>query len=69
MKTVTHTWVLKNLDETFDRASQGECFIVTKRGKPSYEIVPHGHRTVGGIDDRIESTLPPVFRPKIVPRS
>jgi len=29
----------------------------------------HGHLTVGGMDDRIESTLPPVFSPKIVPRS
>ena len=29
----------------------------------------HGHFTTGGIDDRIESTLPPVLRPKIVPRS
>lgn len=28
-----------------------------------------GQRTVGGIEDRIESTLPPVFSPKIVPRS
>src|SRR3954447_23793819 len=30
---------------------------------------PHGHLTVGGIEERIESTLPPVLRPKIVPRS
>jgi hypothetical protein len=29
----------------------------------------HGHLTVGGMDDRIEATLPPVFRPKMVPRS
>ena len=29
----------------------------------------HGHFTSGGIDDRIESTLPPVFSPKMVPRS
>ena len=29
----------------------------------------YGHFTTGGIDDRIESTLPPVRRPKIVPRS
>jgi len=29
----------------------------------------YGQRTVGGIEDRIEATLPPVFRPKIVPRS
>ena len=29
----------------------------------------HGHFTSGGSDDRIESTLPPVLRPKMVPRS
>jgi hypothetical protein len=29
----------------------------------------YGHLTTGGIDDRIESTLPPVFRPNTVPRS
>ena len=29
----------------------------------------YGHFTSGGIDDRIEVTLPPVFRPKMVPRS
>jgi len=28
-----------------------------------------GHRARGGSDDKIASTLPPVFRPKIVPRS
>lgn len=28
-----------------------------------------GHFTSGGSDIRIASTLPPVFRPKIVPRS
>ena len=30
---------------------------------------PQGQRTVGGMEERMESTLPPVFRPKIVPRS
>jgi hypothetical protein len=29
----------------------------------------YGHFTRGGIDDRIESTLPPVLRPNTVPRS
>jgi hypothetical protein len=29
----------------------------------------HGHFTAGGMDIRIASTFPPVFRPKIVPRS
>lgn len=35
---------------------------------PSLSIF-YGHFTVGGMDERIESTLPPVFNPKIVPRS
>jgi hypothetical protein len=29
----------------------------------------YGHFTTGGIDDKIDSTLPPVFRPNTVPRS
>ena len=32
-------------------------------------VTRYGHFTTGGSDDRIESTLPPVRRPKIVPRS
>ena len=28
-----------------------------------------GQRTRGGMEERIDSTLPPVFSPKIVPRS
>ena len=31
--------------------------------------VVQGHLTVGGIEERIEAMLPPVLRPKIVPRS
>ena len=31
--------------------------------------IAYGHFTMGGMDDRIELTLPPVFRPKVVPRS
>lgn len=31
--------------------------------------VRYGHFTTGGIEERIEVTLPPVFRPKVVPRS
>ena len=34
-----------------------------------YSIMPHGHFTTGGIEERIESTLPPVLRPNTVPRS
>ena len=30
---------------------------------------PPGHFATGGIDDRIDSTLPPVFSPNTVPRS
>ena len=33
------------------------------------EALAHGHFTSGGSDDRMESTLPPVRKPKIVPRS
>ena len=29
----------------------------------------HGHLTSGGMLERMELTLPPVFRPKMVPRS
>src|SRR5262249_42185611 len=29
----------------------------------------YGHFTTGGKDERIDSTLPPVFSPKMVPRS
>jgi hypothetical protein len=29
----------------------------------------YGHFTTGGIEERIDSTLPPVRRPKMVPRS
>jgi hypothetical protein len=29
----------------------------------------HGHITCGGMEDRIEATLPPVLSPKMVPRS
>lgn len=31
--------------------------------------IRQGHLTTGGIDDRIDSTLPPVFSPNVVPRS
>ena len=30
---------------------------------------PYGQATIGGMEDRIDSMLPPVFRPNIVPRS
>lgn len=29
----------------------------------------YGHLTIGGIDERMESTFPPVFSPNSVPRS
>jgi hypothetical protein len=32
-------------------------------------VAGHGHLTTGGSEERIEATLPPVFRPKTVPRS
>ena len=36
---------------------------------PIMREINYGHFTSGGMDERIESTLPPVFNPKIVPRS
>jgi hypothetical protein len=36
--------------------------------KPEF-VHPYGHFATGGMDDRIDSTLPPVFRPNTVPRS
>jgi hypothetical protein len=32
-------------------------------------LLAQGHFTMGGMEERIDSTLPPVFKPKIVPRS
>ncbi len=40
----------------------------TSEPKPSAPA-DHGHLTMGGIDDRMESTFPPVFSPNTVPRS
>lgn len=36
---------------------------------PAPRVRLHGHFTTGGIEDRIDSTLPPVRSPKMVPRS
>ena len=33
------------------------------------QLSSYGHFTIGGSEERIASTLPPVFSPKIVPRS
>jgi hypothetical protein len=33
------------------------------------KFLGYGHFTTGGSDDRIDSTLPPVRKPKTVPRS
>jgi len=38
-------------------------------GSSPRNYASHGHFTSGGIEDRIDSTLPPVFKPKMVPRS
>ena len=40
-------------------------------GEPHQRVnfVLHGHFTTGGIEDRIDSTLPPVRSPNTVPRS
>jgi hypothetical protein len=44
-------------------------FMVVSAAGLGDEDHRYGHFTSGGIDDRIESTLPPVFSPKMVPRS
>ena len=46
------------------RDKRGHDAAVANNARKNY-----GHFTSGGIDERIESTLPPVFNPKIVPRS
>jgi hypothetical protein len=43
--------------------------VLSANPKRESRDATQGHFTSGGIDDRIESTLPPVFRPKSVPRS
>lgn len=65
-------WHIECLYYTPFRIFKTEVFLgqdcptrVSAPGSPR----PQGHFTLGGIDDKIESTLPPVFNPKIVPRS
>ena len=54
---VLHAWMM---EETRD----------TRRvAKYAVTSALHGHFTIGGSEERIASTLPPVFSPKIVPRS
>jgi hypothetical protein len=44
--------------------------IIGRRFAPTRWLHPgYGHFTTGGSEDRIESTLPPVLSPKMVPRS
>jgi hypothetical protein len=43
--------------------------LLRARGPSGERASPHGQRTVGGSEERIEATLPPVFSPKMVPRS
>ena len=47
----------------------GDAKAGAERNGGTAELTPHGHFTMGGMDDRIASTLPPVFRPNVVPRS
>ena len=50
-----------------DRAERLAELIIADRAAPA--LAPQGHFASGGIELRIDSTLPPVFRPKVVPRS
>ena len=43
--------------------------LLNKEERLTGHSVPYGQRTSGGIEDRMASTLPPVLRPKVVPRS
>ena len=43
----------------------GKCRFWAHAGGPRH----HGHFTTGGMEDRIESTFPPVLSPNTVPRS
>ena len=36
---------------------------------PAMTDCSYGHFTSGGMEERIEATLPPVLRPNVVPRS
>ncbi len=47
----------------------GWCRPCRSASRGAVASLSHGHFTSGGIDDRMESTLPPVFSPKMVPRS
>jgi poly(A) polymerase len=42
---------------------------VTRPSNGASRVDRYGHFTTGGREDRIEATLPPVFRPNTVPRS
>lgn len=55
--------------QTIDIGNGVGMATVIKKGDPARRARRYGHFATGGIDDRIESTLPPVFSPKMVPRS
>ena len=49
--------------------ADGACRHATAGAAGLTRFAAYGHFTTGGIDERIDSTLPPVRRPKMVPRS
>jgi len=51
------------------KAIFGKLMALAPSGPSLEDPSDQGQRTSGGIEERIESTFPPVFRPKIVPRS
>ena len=58
-------------DRTRSRADENACVPLARkraRGRDT-KVGSHGHFTTGGSEERIESTLPPVRSPKMVPRS
>ncbi len=63
MLSLGHTLWLEVQSGLYDRAGD------FGRRAPEERAFAYGHLTRGGIELRIDSTLPPVRRPNVVPRS
>ena len=51
------------------RGRKAGALLATMAASDYSKPRPYGHFTTGGMDERIDSTLPPVFKPNTVPRS
>ena len=56
-------WTVDGLTQHLPDQSVGYGYRLT------HPTFIHGHFTTGGMEERIDSTLPPVLRPNTVPRS